>query len=117
VKWRVQLGIEEVKVQHTLLSACVDQTGPTFTVPEFEAWAALYTAEDTDQPGVDRSLSKDVIHKSFLAMSSLKILIFSAGLLGQALGVVDHDLGLFLSKGHEITPTDLEDVVDKSFEC
>jgi hypothetical protein len=113
---QIQLGIEEVKVQHTLLSACANQTGPTFTVPEFEAWAALHAAEDTNQSRVDRSLSKDVIDKSLLAMSALKVPVFDAGPLGHVLGVVDHDLGLFLSKGHEITATDLQDVVDEAFE-
>ena len=49
-------------------------------------------------------------------MSALKVPVFDARLFGQTFGVVDHDLGPFLSKGHEITATGLQDVVDEAFE-
>jgi hypothetical protein len=42
--------------------------------------------------------------------------VFGTGLLGQLLGIVDEGLGLFLGEGHEVTPSDLEDVIDEAFE-
>ena len=47
---------------------------------------------------------------------ALKESVFGAGLLGQSLGIVDEGLGLFLGEGHEVTPPDLEDVIDEAFE-
>jgi hypothetical protein len=46
----------------------------------------------------------------------LQVSELGAGLLGQALGGVNQGLGLLLSEGHEVAPSDLEDVVDEAFQ-
>ena len=50
-------------------------------------------------------------------MSPSKESVFSAGLLSQAIGVVDQDLGLFLSKVHEVGASDLEDMIDEPYKA
>jgi hypothetical protein len=113
---QAQFGIEEVEVQDALLSACFDQVGTTLAGGQPEAGAAFHAAEDTDQAFADRSFSEDGLDDRLLAMSPLKESIRGAGLLGQALGVIDQGLGLLLGKGHELTPSDFENVIDEPFE-
>ena len=56
-------------------------------------------------------LAQDLIDQVVFAVSPLKESVFGAGLLGQALGVVDHDLRLFLSEGHEVELVSTEEGV------
>ena len=49
-------------------------------------------------------------------MGALEVVVPGAGLLGQALGVMDQAFGLFLSEIHEVAASNLEDMVDKPFE-
>jgi hypothetical protein len=113
---QAQFGVEEVEVHDALLAAGLDQAGAALAGDQPKAGAAFHAAEDTDQSFADRSLAEDRIDDRLLAMSPLKELVFGAGLPGQALGVVDHGLGLLLGEGHEVAPSDLEDVVDEAFQ-
>src|SRR5262249_5907547 len=108
---------EEVEVQDALLPPRIDQARSVGAGGQPEAGAALQAAEDTDQ-ALDQigSLSQDLIDQLVLAMGPLKEAVFDAGLLGHPLGVVDHGVGLILGEGHEVAPSDLENVVDEAFE-
>jgi hypothetical protein len=59
---------------------------------------------------------RDRIDDLLLAMSPLKELILGVGLLGEAFGVLDEKLGLFLGEFHEVLPSDPQDVVDEPVE-
>ena len=83
---------------------------------EPEAWAAFHAAEDANQPFADRALAQKLVDKLVFTVSTLEVVVLSTGLLGHALGEIDQNLGLFLGKGHEVTPPDLEDVIDEAFE-
>jgi hypothetical protein len=111
-----QISIHEVEVEHALGSACVDQSRAPLAVDELEAGASLHAAEDADQSIKDGSLSQDLFDEFVLAVMALKKSVFSAGLLGQSLGIVDEGLGLVLGKGHEVAPPDLQDVIDEALE-
>jgi hypothetical protein len=111
---QAQIRIKEIKVQDALLPPRVDQAGTILTVLDFEAWAALHAAKNADESLADRTLSQDLVDNRFLAMRSLKELVFGASLLRQSLRVLDNDLGLFLSKDHEFAAPNPEDVVDEA---
>ena len=113
---QAQVGIEEVEVEHALRPACVDQAGAVLGVGQLEAGAAFHAAEDADQPFADRPLSQKLVDELILAVGALEVVVLGAGLLGQALGVIDQGFGLFLSEIHEVAASNLEDVVDEPFE-
>ena len=113
---QAQVGIEEVEVEHALLPACVDQAGAVLAGDQLEAGAAFHAAEDADQPFADRPLSQELVDELVLAVGALEVVVLGAGLLGQALGVIDQGFGLFLGEVHEVAASDLEDMVDEPFE-
>jgi len=45
-------------------------------------------------------------------VGALEVVVLGTGLLGQAFGEIDQGLGLFLSEGHEVDASNLEDVID-----
>jgi hypothetical protein len=49
-------------------------------------------------------------------MLALKEAVFGAGLLSQALGIVNQGMGLLLGEGHDVAPSALEELVDEAFE-
>src|SRR5271157_980999 len=57
-----------------------------------------------------------LVDELILAVGALEVVVLGAGLLGQALGVIDQAFGLFLSEIHEDAASNLEDMVDKPFE-
>jgi len=73
-----------------------------------EARAAFHAAEETYQPVADRALAQKLVDELVLAVSTLELMVPGTGLLGQVLGEIDQNLGLFLGKGHEVTSLDLQ---------
>ena len=67
------LFVEEVEVEHALLSARVDQAGAILAGGEPEAGAAFHAAEDADQPFADRPLSEDLVDELVLAVGALEV--------------------------------------------
>ena len=90
--------------------------GAVLGVGQLEAGAAFLAAEDADQPFADRPLSQELVNELILAVGALEVVVVGAGLLGQALGVIDQAFGLFLSEIHEVAASNLEDMVDEPFE-
>ena len=80
---------------------------------QLEAWAAFLAAENADQPVADRSLSQQLVDELVFAVNTLEVVVLGTDLLDQTFGEIDQGLGLFLSEGHEVLASDLENVIDE----
>jgi len=113
---QAQFMVKEIEVQDALLSSRPHEAGTILTVLESETWTALHAAENTDESFVDRTFAQDFVDDRFLAVKSLKELVWSAGLLRQPLRVLDKRLGLLLGKRHEFAAWNSEYVIDDTLE-
>ena len=114
---QAELGIEEVVVEHPLLSGSTDELGPFGAGHECEGGTGFLGAEDADESLGDALVADEVLGPLVLAELAGAILVGAAGLLRPVLGMLDQAVGVLGRQGfHEVGAANFQDAIDEVFE-
>ena len=114
---QAELGIEEVVVEHPLLSVSTDELGPLGAGHECEGRTGFQSAEDADESLGDALVADEVVGPLVLAELAGAIDVGAAGLPSPFLGMLDQTVGVLGGQGfHEVGAANFQNAIDEVFE-